>query len=192
MSAQDTDIEDLLERVAEFQRTRHFGKYRGLVTDIDDPAGRGRVRAQVPAVFGEGDTPWAMPCVPFAGPSHGLALIPEVGDGVWIEFEGGDLSRPIWSGCWWADDQRPDPAENTARLLATSAGHQVLIDEDADEIRLVHPGGAEIVIASDEIRLTLGQSTLKVKAGEINLNNGMAKITTAGASLVNDAFKVGG
>lgn len=185
------EFDDLLERVSEFQRTRHFGKYRGLVTDIDDPDGRGRIKAQVPAVFGERDSPWAMPCLPFAGAAHGLALIPEVGDGVWIEFEGGNLSYPIWSGCWWADDQRPEPTANAARLLATSAGHQVLIDEDADEIRLVHPGGAEIVIASDEIRLTLGQSALTVKAGEINLMNGMAKITTAGASLVNDAFKVG-
>jgi hypothetical protein len=192
MTAQDRTVEDILERVTEFQRTRHFGKYRGVVQNIDDPQAMGRVQATVPAVYGEVPSPWAMPCVPFAGDAHGLALIPEVGDGVWIEFEGGDISRPIWSGCWWADGQRPDPADNTARLLATSAGHKVLIDEAADEIRIVHPGGAEIVIASGEIRLSLGPSSLKITSSEINLNNGMAKITTAGASLVNDAFKVGG
>ena len=117
--------------------------------------------------------------------------MPEVGDGVWIEFEGGDLGRPIWSGCWWADDQRPEPSSNLARLLATSPGHQILLDEEGDEIKIVHPGGAEIVIASDEIRISIGQSTLKLTSSEINLNDGMAKITTAGASLVNDAFKWG-
>jgi hypothetical protein len=192
MTADSTTFEDVLERVAEFQRTRRFGKYRGVVESIDDPLGLGRIRANVPAVYGEVTSPWAMPCVPFAGHAHGLALIPEAGDGVWIEFEGGDISYPIWSGCWWADGQRPDPADTTARLLATSAGHKVLIDEAADEIRIVHPGGAEIVIAAGEIRLTLGTSTLKITSSEINLNNGMAKVTTAGASLVNDAFKVGG
>lgn len=188
----DKSVEDVLERVTEFQRTKYFGKYRGLVSDIEDPDGLGRIVAEVPAVYGEALSPWAMPCVPFAGPSHGLALMPEVGDGVWIEFEAGDLGRPIWSGCWWADGQRPELATNLARLLATSAGHQLLIDEDADEIKLVHPGGAEIVIGSDEIKITIGQSTIKLTSSEINLNDGMAKITTAGASLVNDAFKVGG
>ena len=87
----DSDFESILERVSEFQRTRYFGKYRGLVNDIDDPDGLGRIKADVPAVFGDQVSPWAMPCLPFAGASHGLALIPEVGDGVWIEFEGGDL-----------------------------------------------------------------------------------------------------
>lgn len=187
----DSDFETILERVTEFQRTKYFGKYRGLVADIADPDELGRIVAEVPAVYGEALSPWAMPCLPFAGAGHGLALMPEEGDGVWIEFEGGDLGRPIWSGCWWADGQRPDPKANLARLLATSGGHQLLFDEENDEIKLVHPGGAEIVIGSDEITISIGQSTLKLTSSEINLNDGMAKITTAGASLVNDAFKVG-
>jgi len=188
----DGDVETVLERVTEFQRTKHFGKYRGLVADIEDPDGLGRIVAEVPAVFGEALSPWAMPCLPFAGAGHGLALMPEVGDGVWIEFEGGDLGRPICSGCWWADGQRPEPAANLARLLATSGGHQLLLDEEGDEIKIVHPGGAQILIGSEEITISIGQSTLKLTSSEINLNDGMAKITTAGASLVNDAFKVGG
>ena len=77
------------------------------------------------------------------------------------------------------------------RLLATSAGHQVVIDEDADEIRVVHPGGAEIRLSADEIVLSMGACELKITTSEIDLNHGMVKVTTAGASLVNDAFKVG-
>ncbi len=186
------DIETLLERIDRRQNETYYGKYRGLVTDNADPDGLGRIRAEVPSVMGEVPTYWAMPCVPYAGPGHGLALIPEVGDGVWIEFEAGNLSNPIWSGCWWADGQRPDPGGEMQRLLATSAGHQLLFDEDADEIRLVHPGGAELVMTGDEITLSIGQATIKLTSSEIDINNGMAKITTAGASLVNDAFKVGG
>ncbi len=186
-----TEFEELLVRVAEFQRTRLFGKYRGLVSDVSDPDGMCRIRATVPAVYGEQDSPWAMPSVPFAGPRHGLVLLPEVGDGVWIEFEGGDISRPIWSGCWWASGQRPSPEGEKIRLLATSAGHQVVVDEDADEIRLVHPGGAEVKLSSSEILLSLGGCELKITSTEIDLNRGMVKVTTAGASLVNDAFKVG-
>lgn len=185
-------LEEVVTRLAEFQRSRTFGKYRGLVRDVDDPERKGRIKAEVPAVYGERISPWAMPCSPFAGPSHGLVLLPEPGDGVWIEFEGGDPARPIWSGCWWADDQRPDPTGERVRLLATGSGHQLVFDEDADEIRIVHPGGAEIVLSAQEIAITLGSCSIKVSASEINLNNGMVKVTTAGASLVNDAFKVGG
>jgi hypothetical protein len=187
----DNEREELLIRLAEAQRDLHYGKYRGLVRDVSDPEGKGRIRAQVPTVLGEQDSPWAMPCLPFGGPGHGLALLPEVGDGVWVEFEEGDLSRPIWSGFWWAGGQRPSPDGERARLLATSGGHQILIDEDADEIKLVHPGGAEIKLDSDGVTLTMGACELKVGTTEINLNNGMVKVTAAGASLVNDAFKVG-
>ena len=55
----------------------------------------------------------------------------------------------------------------------------------------MHPGGAEVKLGSSEITLTLGSCSLKITTSEINLNNGMVKVTTAGASLVNDAFKVG-
>lgn len=186
-----TEYENLLIRVAEFQRSRHFGKYRATVSDISDPDDMLRIKATVPAVYGDTDSPWALPAIPFAGPSHGLVLLPEVGDGVWIEFEGGDISRPIWSGCWFSRNQRPSPSGEKVRLLATSAGHQIVLDEDSDEIKLVHPGGAKLTLGSSDISLEMGNCTLKITSTEINLNNGMVKVTQAGASLVNDGFKLG-
>ncbi len=185
------DLAELTAEIAEFLRSRHFGKYRGLVDDIRDPENLGRIRARVPAVYGEESSPWAMPCLPFAGPNHGLALVPEAGDGVWIEFEGGDLSRPIWSGCWWARGQRPAPDGNRQRLLATSAGHQIVLDEESNEIRLEHPGGAKIVLGSSGIMMSMGTSKIEIENNEIKINHGIGKFTSAGASLVNDAFKVG-
>ncbi|HEY8613423.1 MAG TPA: phage baseplate assembly protein V, partial [Roseomonas sp.] len=67
-----TELESLIVELAEFQRSRHFGKYRGLVSDISDPEGLLRIKATVPAVYGEVESPWAMPSLPFAGPGHGL------------------------------------------------------------------------------------------------------------------------
>src|SRR5262249_4547854 len=179
----DTEYQSLLRATVENERARIYGKYRGTVSDVDDPDGLARIKATVPAVYGDQDSPWALPCSPFAGASHGLVLLPEVGDGVWIEFEGGSISRPIWSGCWWSSDQRPEPKGATIRLLATTAGHQIVIDEDADEIKLVHPGGAEFTIGASEIVLKLGSCEIKMSQTEIVLNNGMVKVTTAGASL---------
>ena len=39
-----------------------LGKYRGVVSDTDDPSGIGRVRAKVPDVYGNDESGWATPC----------------------------------------------------------------------------------------------------------------------------------
>ena len=46
-------------------------------------------------------TTWAMPCVPIAGKQEGVYMVPQIGAGVWIEFEQGDPDYPIWVGGFW-------------------------------------------------------------------------------------------
>jgi uncharacterized protein involved in type VI secretion and phage assembly len=100
--------EQALMDVVERLRNRFFGKYRGVVTDID--ASTLRIKATVPSVLADQPTGWCMPCVPYAGPNVGVAFLPEVGAGVWIEFEGGDVSYPVWVGCYWRDGEQPADA----------------------------------------------------------------------------------
>ena len=69
---------------------RYFGLYRGVVSKKDDLM---RIKAFVPEVLGEFESPWASPCVPL-----GVRTVPDVNTHVWIEFESGDPSRPIWMG----------------------------------------------------------------------------------------------
>jgi len=73
---------------------RFFGNYRGVVFDNNDPNKLGRIRVTVPQLFADTATGWAWP-----KNSAGLVLQPPpVGQGVWVEFEGGDSSFPIWTG----------------------------------------------------------------------------------------------
>jgi cytoskeletal protein CcmA (bactofilin family) len=76
------------------------------VLDNVDPLALGRVLAEVPAVPGM-RLNWANPCVPYAGPAVGFFAIPPIGANVWIEFEAGDPSYPIWSGCFWEELEIP-------------------------------------------------------------------------------------
>jgi hypothetical protein len=85
---------------------RYFGKYRGLVNDNKDPLKLGRVQATVPSIPGM-KVNWALPCAPYAGDQVGFYTIPPIGALVWIEFEGGDPTYPIWSGCFWNTGQVP-------------------------------------------------------------------------------------
>jgi uncharacterized protein involved in type VI secretion and phage assembly len=80
---------------------QRFGKYRGMVLNNVDPMQMGRLLIQVPDVLGLATSSWAMPCFPVTGKQMGFWAIPQVGTGVWVEFEQGDTDYPIWSGCWY-------------------------------------------------------------------------------------------
>lgn len=79
---------------------RFYGKYRGTVVDNVDLTGQAMVLAELEAFPGM-MLNWALPCVPYAGIEEGFHAVPPLGANVWIEFEGGDPSRPIWTGCFW-------------------------------------------------------------------------------------------
>lgn len=80
---------------------KFYGKYRGTVVNVVDPMQMGRIQAIVPDVTGMVPSTWAMPCYPTTGKQMGVSTSPQIGTGVWIEYEQGDPDYPIWSGCWY-------------------------------------------------------------------------------------------
>ncbi|NHZ80796.1 hypothetical protein F2P44_16165 [Massilia sp. CCM 8695] len=180
-----------LGRLVERTATSYFGKYRGQVTDVDDPLGQGRIRATVPAVMHEHECDWALPAVPFAGAQHGMLMLPAIGAGVWIEFEAGNINTPIWSGTWWAEHEKPDDAEAQVRVIVSENGHKVVLNDKNDELTLTHGSGPEIKLTATEIILSCGQCELRISGDNISLNNGVIKVGIAGVSLVNGAMAFG-
>jgi hypothetical protein len=128
---------------------KYFGKYRGWVVDSGDPMNRGRLRVTTPTVLGDQEV-WAMPCVPYAGEGVGFVFRPRVGTGVWVEFEAGDPSAPIWSGFYWADGQLPDnPSAATANFIRTPA-MSVVFDDDVPAFRVAVDGGVTLTLSGGE------------------------------------------
>jgi len=80
---------------------KYYGKYRGTVLQNVDPLQMGRIQVIVPDVSAVLPSSWAMPCVPIAGKQMGSYFVPQIGSGVWVEFEQGDPDYPIWTGCFW-------------------------------------------------------------------------------------------
>ncbi len=80
---------------------KYYGKYRGTVMQNIDPMQMGRIQVIVPDVSAVLPSSWAMPCVPIAGKQMGSYFVPQIGSGVWVEFEQGDPDYPIWTGCFW-------------------------------------------------------------------------------------------
>ena len=154
-----TEMIEPLERHSD----RFYGKYRGIVLNNQDPLQIGRLQAIVPEVLGEVPSGWALPCAPYAGTGSGFYAIPMIGAGVWIEFEAGDPSRPIWTGAWWATgevpmDEQTTPSQPTRKILRTDFGLIVSLDDLQQTITL-----------SDAVGLNL--MSIKVLQGTIEIKS---------------------
>ena len=164
-----------VEQILDWMRNHYFGKYRGTVTDNDDPTKRGRVKIRVPAVLGDLEV-WAMPCLPYAGKNVGVYMIPESGAAVWVEFEAGDPSFPIWTGGFWADDELPkneqdEQATPSLRIIRSEKGLMVALDDDAEVITISDSNGNNIITidsSANKIRVH-GNTKAVVDAPSIEL-----------------------
>jgi hypothetical protein len=143
-----------------------FGKYRGKVAGNKDPLHLGRVMVLVPAVFGAGRQTWAMPCVPYAGANVGVFAIPPVNANIWVEFEGGDPDYPIWSGCFWGQDELPQLAkvDDPALVHVIKTGGMTCVLDRTD--------GTSNLTVQVEQPGTQGVLKLAFNADGIELNNG--------------------
>jgi uncharacterized protein involved in type VI secretion and phage assembly len=160
-----------------------WGKYRGVVTDTNDPKSMGRVRARVADVLGEQESGWAMPCSPFGGDQTGLFVVPKVGAGVWIEFEHGDPDYPIWTGCWWGgSSERPSALQPTASqkvILRSEGGQQITLDDTPGSagIILETAGGEKIKLTSSGIEIDNGKGAkISVSNNSVSVNNGALEV----------------
>jgi len=141
------------DSMANQQADRFHGKYRGLVVNNVDPLSLGRLQAMVPEVLGEIPTGWAVPCAPYAGPQAGFFAVPPPGAGVWIEFEAGDTSRPIWVGGWWGTAEVPMkpqgvPTQPTTKILRSDLGLIIALDDVAQSVTVSDAAGLNQVVVS--------------------------------------------
>jgi uncharacterized protein involved in type VI secretion and phage assembly len=163
-----------------------LGKYRATVHDNFDPNGLGRIRAIVPAVTGpDHPSSWALPCLPAAGSNMGLFTVPQIGAGVWIEYEGGDPDYPIWVGGYWtqqADVPKLVPAAAppvAAITLQTPNRNGVVIsDAPGEGILIQGAGGAKISITNQGITIDNGQNAvITLNHNTVSLNGDALTVT---------------
>ena len=181
--------QDTSQALLTWARSHFFGKYRGVVKDNQDSANVGRLKVAVPSVLGDLEV-WAMPCVPYAGAGVGFYSLPEADTGVWIEFEAGDPSYPVWTGCFWGTGELPDPAGPGVKIWKTGK-ITIRIDDDADEIVISTTSGTTVTLATDA-KTESGSATHTVGAAGISSEKGSGKVevTDAAVKINNGAFEV--
>ena len=160
----------------------YYGKYRGTVVNNVDPRSLGRLFVLVPDL-GVFPSSWALPCFPFTGRSMGFWALPQIGAGVWVEFEQGDPDDPIWSGCWFGGaEELPTDALAAPPLLPniviqSQTGNAIVISDvpGIGGIVLKTRTGAKIEL--NDLGITISDG----KGGEIQMLPGVINIQTSGA-----------
>lgn len=166
---------------------KFYGKYRGTVVNNVDPKQLGRIQAIVTDVSNVMLSSWAVPALPAGGPQTGMFTVPQIGGGVWIEFEQGDPDYPIWTGCYWGNPAETPALAKTvppgisAITLQTTLQNGIVISDmpgPTGGIMLKSMTGASIIVNDTGIYIQNGKGASIIMTGPTTtINNGAMVIT---------------
>lgn len=154
---------------------QYFGKYRAIVTNNKDPEKMGRIKVRCPKVLGEYESGWCTPCVQSAFNDGGFFFIPSVGETVWVEFEEGNPSKPIWVGSWWIPNRTPMQSSNSVQdkiMLVSRNQHIIEIDDKNNTIIVKMKDGTRLKLGKG-IELTAPSGTKTTIYGDVHMNNNL-------------------
>lgn len=161
---------------------RYYGIYRGTVVLNIDPMQMGRISVIVPDVGSITPSTWAMPSVPIAGKQSGVFVMPQIGSGVWVQFEGGDPDYPVWTGGWWGDAAEvpalalAGPPGDPNIVLQTTLQNSLVISDlpgPTGGIMLKSTTGATIIVNDTGIYIQNGKGASIIMTGPtVTINEG--------------------
>ncbi len=167
--------------------TAQPGVVIGVVSDLNDPEGLGRVMVTYPHLADEPSN-WARLALPMAGAGRGTFFRPEKGDEVLIACEHGDIRQPYVVGSLWSKtDQPPDQTgsatDNNIRVIVSRSGHRITLDDTSGSERIEitdHTGNQTVVLDGSAITVKASGDVTVSAGGNLNLTaTGTVKITGA-------------
>lgn len=126
----------------------YYGKYKAFIVDTNDPDKRGRIKVKCPSVLGEALSNWCEPCVPIAYDYGGDFVIPKVGEAVWVEFEEGNINKPIYTGGWWSTNTAPNKEyDPDVRIIEWNGCKITMSGKDDNAVLTLSAGGSSITVS---------------------------------------------
>ena len=157
---------------------RYYGKYRGIVISNEDPLRLGRVKVIVPNMILDDQYSWALPALPYAGDGVGLYLVPPLKASVWVEFEQGDAEYPVWTGCFWHENEVPKEASGPDIKLLKTKTCTITINDLIGSISIEIPNNkAKIEITPEGIEINSGNgASVKLTGPQVSINEGALEV----------------
>jgi len=149
---------------------KYPGTYKGVVKNNVDVMGGNRILVAVQDVLGNDPCIWADPC--YAAP--GMNMVPVIESGVWIQFQDGDIDRPVWTGFWRGGLGDTPPVGQTIppavpQVVMGTPGQNYLLITDAPgpvggiQIQIRGPGGPSIKLTESFIELSCGPGLASIR-----------------------------
>jgi uncharacterized protein involved in type VI secretion and phage assembly len=147
----------------------------GVVLDVDDPNGEGRIKVEFPWMGGQSGTYWAAIAAPMAGHGRGVFFLPEVGDEVLVGFDHGDANQPVVLGYMWSGRDKPPSTSVHERMIRSVNGHAIrFLDStptngDKGGIIIEDAHGNRIILSNGKITIS-GVAVLELRAPTVTIN----------------------
>jgi uncharacterized protein involved in type VI secretion and phage assembly len=135
---------------------RFYGAYPGIVKDIKDPDGLGRVKVSLPWSpddAGASYEAWARTSTLMAGKNRGTWFLPDVNDEVLVMFVAGDPRHPFvvggsWNGQDTPHEQMDGSGQNYIKSIRSRNGVKITLDDHDGQEKLIleTPGGQKITL----------------------------------------------
>jgi uncharacterized protein involved in type VI secretion and phage assembly len=134
----------------------------GLVTNVNDPQGLGRIQLKFPRLDLD-ESSWAPIAAPMAGGKRGAFFMPEVDDEVLVAFELGDFNHPFVVGFLWNGVDKPPETDPKNRVLLTPGGHTIRLEDGTNKKLIVRSSSGHEIALDDS---AAGQQlSVKTKGG---------------------------
>ncbi|UCG61915.1 MAG: hypothetical protein JSV52_01090 [Candidatus Zixiibacteriota bacterium] len=123
----------------------------GIVTSLEDPDAKGRIKVKIPALGIE--TLWVRYMWPHSGNNHGWVTMPELDDEVLVGWENGNPDLPVALGSIYSGTDTlpvtPDD-KNEVKVFLTRGGNEIrLTDKDGEEeIKVSTKDGENSIVLS--------------------------------------------
>lgn len=198
-----TLLQSLRKKIAESpspnRQERKDNVVIGVVKNNKDPERFGRVQVSFPHLSDGNLSAWARVATPMAGNGMGMYFLPDVKDEVLVQFEHGDINRPlvvgsVWNGCGRPPEDNLD-GRNRIRKIKSKAGHTITFDDTpgAEHITITDKAGSIIKLEANGALSIQSKGDLNLQAngqngnlnlnanGDINLNAANVNVSVSGA-----------
>ena len=175
----------------------HSEQQPAIVKDNNDPLGMGRVRVQFLWQAKRNEmTPWIRVVQPYTGGGKGFYFVPEIGEEVLVDFEGGNAERPFVLGAHYNGEAKSGYSPTT-KAIHTQSGTKILLNNADGSVRIEDPSGNIYAMdgkgnikvqAPKNITFVAGENISLRATASIDIDAGVDISETAGAMINKNAI----
>ncbi|MCL9805321.1 contractile injection system protein, VgrG/Pvc8 family [Flavobacterium amniphilum] len=160
-----------------------------VVTDNNDPMGMGRIRFMF---FWGHESDWTRLVTPHAGSGKGFYFIPEIGEEVFVSFEGGNPEKPFVVGTQYNGSEISgyNTAGNDQKVIHTRSGTKMIFNDAQGSIFIEDPSGNTwLMDGQGNISVNAPNNITMVAGKNITFSAGENIYNSAGINIASSAGK---